>query len=54
MDIGIDTNIEVTVVSPTNWEAHHRAVAHQGLWWAPQVVGDTTKTEIDVSISILS
>ena len=25
-----------------------------GLWWASQVVGDTTMTEIEVSISILS
>ena len=39
--IGIDTKIEVIVVSPTTWEAH-------------QVVGDTTMTEIEVSISILS
>ena len=26
----------------------------RGLWWASQVVGDTTMTEIEVSISILS
>ena len=26
----------------------------QGLWWASQVAGDTTMTEIEVSISILS
>ena len=43
--IGIDTKIEVIVVSPTIWEAHR---------WASQVVGDTTMTEIEVSISILS
>ena len=39
--IGIDTKIEVNVMSPTTWEAH-------------QVVSDTTMTEIEVSISILS
>ena len=26
----------------------------QGLWWASQVIGDTTMTSIEVSISILS
>ena len=26
----------------------------QGLWWASQVVNETTMTEIEVSISILS
>ena len=46
--IGIDSKIEVTVLSPTTWEAHHT------LWWASQVVGDTTITSIEVSISILS
>ena len=25
-----------------------------GMWWASQVVGDTTMTEIEVSISLLS
>ena len=44
MDIGIDTNIEVIVVSLTT----------RGLWWASQVVNETTMTEIEVSISILS
>ena len=28
--------------------------AARGLWWASRVVGDTTVTEIEVSISILS
>ena len=47
--IGIDTKIEVIVVSfPGRW--WHAL----GLWWASQVVGDTTMTEIEVSISILS
>ena len=35
-DIGIDTNIEVIVVSLTTWEAHHspRAVVNfPGRWW---------------------
>ena len=39
--IGIDTNIEVIVVSLTTWEAS-------------QIVNETTMTEIEVSISILS
>ena len=61
--IGIDTKIEVIVVSPTTWEAHHSSgcgelprslVKSRGLWWASQVVGDTTMTEIEVSISLLS
>ena len=42
--MGIDTNIEVIVVSLTTWEAHH----------SPQVVNETTMTEIEVSNSILS
>ena len=45
--IGIDTNIEVIVVSLLEGEA-------RGLWWASQVVNETTMTEIEVSISILS
>ena len=48
--IGIDTKIEVIVVLPTTWEAHHSPRA----WSASHVVGDTTMTEIEVSISILS
>ena len=47
--IGIDTNIEVIVVSLTTWEAYHSE-----LWWASRVVNETTMTEIEVSISILS
>ena len=59
MDIGIDTKIEVIVASPTTWEAHHSPRAKpegeaRGLWWASQVVGDATMTEMEVSISILS
>ena len=59
MDIGIDTNIEAIVVSLTTWEAHHSPRAKpegeaRGLWWASQVVNETTMTEIEVSISILS
>ena len=42
--IGIDTNIEVIVVSLTTWEAHH----------SPRAVNETTMTEIGVSITILS
>ena len=42
--IGIDTNIEVIVVSLTTWETHH--------WWASQVVNETTMTSILVSIPI--
>ena len=58
-DIGIDTNIEVIVVSLTTWEAHHSQRAKpegeaRGLWWASQVINETTMTEIEVSISILS
>ena len=45
-DVGIDTNIEVIVASPEG-EA-------RGLWWASQVVNETTMTEIEASISILS
>ena len=52
--IGIDTNIEVIVVSLTTWEAHHDLSFALGLWWASQVVNETTMTEIQVSISILS
>ena len=66
--IGIDTSISVIVVSPTTWEAPHSPRTKpedlgsspqpegeaRGLWWASQVVGDTTMTEIEVSISILS
>ena len=48
--IGIDTNSEVIVVSLTTWEAHH----NPRVWWASQVVNETTMTEIEVSISILS
>ena len=53
--IGIDTNIEVIVVSLTTWEAHHSLEGEaRGLWWASQVVNETTMTETEVSISILS
>ena len=57
MIIEIDTPISVIVVSPTTWEAHHspRALPSGfalGLWWASQVVGDTTMTSILVSIPI--
>ena len=45
--IGIDTNIEVMFFSLTTWGA-------LGLWWASQVVKETTMTEIEVSISIIS
>ena len=55
MDTGIDTNIEVIVVSLTIWEAHHSPRAKpEGCGDASQVVNDTTMTEIEVSISILS
>ena len=58
MAIGIDTKIEVIVVSPTTCEAHNSPRAKpegeaRVLWWASQVVGDTTMTEIEESISIL-
>ena len=53
--IEIDTSISVIVVSPTTWEAHHSPSGEaRGLWWASQVVGDTTMTEIEVSIPITS
>ena len=64
--IGIDTDIEVIVVSLTTWVAHHSPRVNdlgsspqpkreaRGLWWASQVVNETTMTEIEVSISILS
>ena len=41
VDIGIDTNIEVIVVSLTTWEAS-------------QAVNEITMTDTEVSISILS
>ena len=56
-DIGVDTNIEVIVVSLTTWEAHHSPRAKPEaleLWWASQVINETTVTETEVSISILS
>ena len=48
--IGIDTKIEVIVVSPTTWEAHHSPRAKpEGCGELPRsYVGDTTMTEIEV------
>ena len=43
LNIGIDANIEVIVVPLKTWEAHHSPRANE-----------TTMTEIEVSISILS
>ena len=50
--IGIDTTIGAIVVSPMTREL--TTARGRGLWWVSQVVGDTTMTEIEVSISILS
>ena len=54
--VGIDANFEVIAVSLTTLEAHPPQPKGEarGLWWAPPVVNETTMTEIDVSISILS
>ena len=55
MNIGIDTNIEVIVVSLMTWEAHHKPEGEvRGPWWASQAVNETAMTEIEVSIYILS
>ena len=53
--IEIDTNIEVIVVSLTSWEAYPSPRAKpEACGWASHVGNDTTMTEIEVSISILS
>ena len=37
MVIGIDTKIEVIVVSPTTWEAHHSSSAKPSGWASCQI-----------------
>ena len=51
MVIGIDTKIEVTDDLGSSPQAEGEA---RRLRWASHVVGDTTMTEVEVSISILS
>ena len=55
LDIGIDTNIEVIVVFINDLGRSPQPEGEaRGLWWASHVVDETTMTEIEVSISILS
>ena len=53
--IGIDTNIEVIfcLINDLGSSPQPEGEA-RGLWWASQVVNETTMTEIEVSIYILS
>ena len=53
--IGIDTNIEVIVVSFNDLGSSPQPEGEaRGLWWASHVVNETTMTEIELSISIPS
>ena len=49
----IDIKIYVIGVLLTTGGVHHSPRRSRGMWWASQVVGDATMTEVEASISIL-